>query len=217
MASTVQTATADGGFEEQEINKEQVDAVNKRNAHKPLFEQLRQNQEEEQAKQEEMQREMMRGTMALDDDDVAHLGALQQQRTERERAIQQRTQEELMLFRAAKAERQQIELEDENDDETEGGASTKAQLAPDPALAEAKKKPATLAPKIVVKKRKRRVDPAKDIQAKSEEHAAGKKTKQESIQVDNRGGEKVGEAKEAPSAGLSGLLSGYGSSDDDSD
>ena len=191
VASAVQTATADGGFEETEINKEQVDAINKRNAHKPLFEQLRQNHDDEQAKEEELQREMMRGTRALDEEDVAHLDALEKQRLERERTIQQRTQDELLLFRAAKAERQQVELDD--GDEENGEAFVSSLRLPSSAAAlVAQTKPSVVAPIIVVKKRKRRVDPAQD------EGTIESSTK-----------------KEIPANGLGGLLSGYGSSDDD--
>ena len=191
VASAVQTATADGGFEETEINKEQVDAINKRNAHKPLFEQLRQNQDDEQAKEEELQREMMRGTRALDEEDVAHLDALEKQRLERERTIQQRTQDELLLFRAAKAERQQVELDD--GDEENGEAFVSSLRLPSSAAAlVAQTKPSVVAPIIVVKKRKRRVDPAQD------EGKIESSTK-----------------KQIPANGLGGLLSGYGSSDDD--
>jgi hypothetical protein len=193
VASAVQTSTADGGFEETEINKEQVDAVNKRNSHKPLFEQLRQNQDEEKAQQDELQREMMRGTRALDDEDVAHLDALEKQRLERERIIQQQTQDELLLFRAAKAERQQVELDDENDHR---GEEVPSVMVATPAVAPTEKqnKPALVAPKIVVKKRKRRTEPVQD-------GGAGPSAKK----------------NESQAGGLGSLLSGYGSSDDDSD
>jgi FAM192A/Fyv6, N-terminal domain len=199
VASAVQTVTADGAFEEKEINKEQVDAVNKRNAHKPLFEQLRQNQDEEQAQQEAMQREMMRGTRALDDEDVAHLDALQKQRLEREREIQQRTQEELMLFRAAKAERQQFELDDDDQDNVDAKSDFGVLPAKAPLLPPVQNKHVVVAPKIVVKKRKRRVEPATDEGSTSADH-------QPSVNKN-----------EAPPGGIGSLLSGYGSSDDDSD
>jgi hypothetical protein len=125
VASAVQTGTSDGRYEETPIDSKEVAAVNRRNAHKPLFEQLRENQEEEQSKMDEMQREMMRGTRALNEEDVAHLDALERQRREREQAINERTQEELSAFRAARAENQQYLLEeneannDDNEDDNE--------------------------------------------------------------------------------------------------
>ena len=62
VASAVQTGTADGGYEETPLENKEAEEVNRRNAHKPLFEQLRQNKEEEDMKPEELQREMTRGT-----------------------------------------------------------------------------------------------------------------------------------------------------------
>ena len=206
VASAVQTATADGGFEEKEINKEQVESVNKRNAHKPLFEQLRQNQEEEQAKQEEIQREMMRGTRALDVDDVAHLEALAKQRMEREMLIQQKTQEELLLFRAARVERQQVELGDKDDENSEGGGLRVAKpltaARPPPPPTTTKSTPAI--PKLVVKKRKRKIELESGNTGNGDvaKKMAGKDKNEDLVALGMKP--------------LGGLLSGYGSSDEES-
>ena len=205
VSSAVQTGTADGGYEEKAIESKEVQKVNLRNQHKPLFEQLRENQEEEQAKQEEIQREMMRGTRALDEEDVAHLDALEKQREERERAIQMRTQDELAMFRAARVERQQISLQADDDDEekeTEQEASVffKPKLSDQAQSSNIPSEPST--PKIVVKKRKRRVDSTKEPDTKKKSSETPKDTV---------------ERKEEPSGGLGGLLCGYGSSDDESD
>jgi len=142
VSSSVQTGTADGGYEETPIESQQVQEVNRRNAHKPLFEQLRENQEEEQAKQEEAQREIMRGTLALGEDDVAHLSALAEQKKEREDRIQQQTKQDLALFRAARVERQQIVLSDNEEDQS---------------IKKKEPKTAPVAPKVVIKKRKRKI------------------------------------------------------------
>ena len=205
VSSAVQTGTADGGYEEKAIESKEVQKVNLRNQHKPLFEQLRENQEEEQAKQEEIQREMMRGTRALDEEDVAHLDALEKQREERERAIQMRTQDELAMFRAARIERQQISLQADDDDEekeTEQEASVffKPNLSDQAQSSNIPSEPS--APKIVVKKRKRRVDSKKEPDTKKKSSETPKDTV---------------ERKEEPTGGLGGLLCGYGSSDDESD
>ena len=205
VSSAVQTGTADGGYEEKAIESKEVQKVNLRNQHKPLFEQLRENQEEEQAKQEEIQREMMRGTRALDEEDVAHLDALEKQREERERAIQMRTQDELAMFRAARVERQQISLQADDDDEekeTEQEASVffKPKLSDQAQSSNIPSEPST--PKIVVKKRKRRVDSTKEPDTKKKSSETPKDTV---------------ERKEEPTGGLGGLLCGYGSSDDESD
>jgi hypothetical protein len=122
VASAVQTGTANGGFEETPIESKAVEAVNRQNRNaqnQPLFEQLRQKQEDEQLKQEEFQREMMRGTRALDEEDAAHLDSVQRQRQEREHQIQQRTLDELAAFRAARAEQRQMLLPESDDDDNE--------------------------------------------------------------------------------------------------
>lgn len=227
VASAVQTATADGGFEETKIESKQVDAINQRNAHKPLFEQLRQNQEEEQAKQEEIQREMMRGTRALDDEDVAHLDALEKHRQERERIIQQRTQEELMLFRAARAVRQQGSLDgNESEGSIEDHSLEIAPVGPHkptlppPTPQDTSQNP-PLGPKlIIVKKRKRKNDLSKgeeleknrsrvkEPKEKDDDDEGPKDVNLKSLQPNDKLIQPVGS--------LGGLLSGYGSSDDDS-
>lgn len=231
MKSAVQTATADGGFEETRVESKQVDAINQRNAHKPLFEQLRHNQEEEDAKEEELKREMMRGTCALDEEDVAHLDALAKQRQAREQAIQDRTQQELAQFRAARAERQQTLLQDDDDDDNnhdgDGNATQTTEQTTTTSLAttfEAHTTAVTstgtglgnpLQPKIVIKKRKRRdvgssgVKPASKIRSNNESE---KKATDDKKETDSKAHEKPSTA-----GGLGSLLSGYGSSDDDSD
>ena len=91
--------------------------------HQPLFEQLRQKREDEEAKQEEMQRELMRGTRALNDEDVAHLDSVEKQRKERELHIQQQTDAELAAFRAAKFEQQTQALSQKDDDDDDSNAN----------------------------------------------------------------------------------------------
>eukprot|EP00980_Cylindrotheca_fusiformis_P022313 scaffold9191_cov114-Cylindrotheca_fusiformis.AAC.8 len=193
VSSAVQRGTADGGYEETPIESKEVDAVNRRNEHKPLFEQLRQNQEEEEAKQEEMELQRLRGTCALDDDDVAHLEALEKQRLEREREANMRTQDEVALFRAARAERQQIHLEDDDNEQDVGKHST---IVPNK-LPEKQTAGKKIVPKFVVKKRKLKApEPKKKVKAETSPTNGGDQEKK---------------------TGLGGLLGGYGSSDDDSD
>jgi hypothetical protein len=222
VSSAVQKKTEGGDYEETPINRDEVEAVNRRNANKPLYEQLRDNQEEEEAKIAEIQREMMRGTRALDEDDVAHLDALQKQQMERERAIRQQTQSELEQFRAARALRQQAALgeddegQDESDDESRHGRGDMAKKSKTSAVVQQQQTKAppvvvVVVPKIKVKKRKR----------KGDENNANKKI--ESDQKDepktNKGVEQANDEptrNPAPEVGgLSGLLSGYGSSSDE--
>jgi FAM192A/Fyv6, N-terminal domain len=233
VSSTVQTSTADGGYEETPIENKEKDEVNRRNAHKPLFEQLRSNQEEEQMKRDEFQREIMRGTCALDADDVAHLSAIQQQRTERESEIQQKTQEELAQFRAMKALRKQAAINESNDlddvivDETDGadhrglgysGPTTGRVHGENDAVAVAPAPP--LGVPIKVKKRKRRTT---TIDASTSDNGSGKaKTSKEST-MPSKATEvtatKSNKAKptttEKDGNNLNSLLAGYGSSSDE--
>jgi hypothetical protein len=205
VSSAVQTGTSNGGYEETPIESKEVEAVNRRNEHKPLFEQLRKNQEEEEAEREEMEMKQLRGTCALDEDDVAHLTALEKQRQEKEKEKYSRTQDELAMFRAARAERQSIHLEDdiaideqeEEDDATKNGSSENVtKSVPDKRITATK-----MAPKFIVKKRKLK-------------GTAPEPKKKVKPQVPSTTRE---DKKEEQNAGLGGLLGGYGSSDDDSD
>ena len=69
--------------------------------YKPLYEQLRQNQQEEQDKYDEQTR-AMRGAQALDDEDIAHLQGVENERAERLRQQAVQEKEELESFRLAK-------------------------------------------------------------------------------------------------------------------
>jgi hypothetical protein len=204
VSSAVQTGTSNGGYEETPIESKEVEAVNRRNEHKPLFEQLRKNQDEEEAKREEMEMQQLRGTCALDEDDVAHLGALEKQRQEKERETNLRTKDELALFRAARAERQQIHLEDDIDiDEQEEDDATKNGSSEDvtKSVPEKRSTATKVAPKFIVKKRKLKgAAPEPKKKVKPQVSATTREDK-----------------KEENNAGLGGLLGGYGSSDDDSD
>lgn len=202
VSSAVQTGTSGGGYEETPIESKEVEAVNRRNEHKPLFEQLRKNQEEEEAKREEMELQQLRGTCALDEDDVAHLEALDKHRQEKEREANMRTQDEVALFRAARAERQQTRLEDENDEQEDDTAKPLLSALVARSVPEKKSSVATrIVPKIVVKKRK----------LKGSAPEPKKKVKQQAVAT------KEGSKTEENDTGLGGLLGGYGSSDNDSD
>lgn len=216
VSSAVQIGTADGGFEEKKIENKETEAVNRRNAHKPLFEQLRSNQEEDEEKKAELQRQIMRSTCALDDEDVAHLDSLEKQRSDRERKIQEQTKNELDSFRAAKALRQQAALsvdleEDEintSDKNTSLGTREKAAPAPAPSM-----------PVIKVKKRKRRTQDSTETTSKPKlvEKPKGldQETKTKSDEAQSATSTKKSVTPPKPVGGLGGLLSGYGSSSSD--
>ncbi|CAJ1954417.1 unnamed protein product [Cylindrotheca closterium] len=219
VSSAVQTGRSDGGYDEVQIESKEKEAVNKRNEHKPLFEQLRKNQEEEDAKQEEMQLQMMRGTCALDEDDVAYLDSLEKRKLEKQREIQQQTQDEIAMFRAARVQKQESTLDDDDDDDDDDesdGSIVPLEKKMKPVEAEPSKAAAPVVkkgPMIVIKKRKRKgataepTNKPKALESKRKEQPEEKKgePKQEKAEKSNQGG------------GLGGLLGGYGSSDDNSD
>ena len=219
VASAVQTGTSDGGYEETPIESKIVEAVNRQNATKPLFEQLRQQQEEEQERQEEMQREIMRGTCTLNEEDVAHLDSLRQQREEKERVIRERTQEEVAAFRAARAEKQQEQLDQEQ--ELKEATSKTAEEYNNNDSQDHETKPTNkprIVPKIVVKRKRRQPESETEASTSAlqnernvvEERSSSNDPKKPKVSTEEA---TSGETK----VGLGGLLSGYGSSDDDSD
>jgi len=243
VSSAVQTGTSAGGFEETAIENNETEAVNRRNAHKPLFEQLRSNQEEDQEKKEDAERELMRNTCALDDDDVAHLESLQRQRSDRDRKIQERTQNEVDGFRAAKALRRQAALAGDLEDDADDGdnaidRSVTAFIGSGngvQTLGMKGKVTTTNLPMIKVKKRKRRMGSI-ETTSKSENAEKTKNSEQKSnsktelkdedqptsFSNETRTPSKK-ETEMVPAAivnnggggGLGGLLSGYGSSSDE--
>ncbi len=214
MSSAVQIGTADGGFEEKKIENKETEAVNRRNAHKPLFEQLRSNQEEDEEKKAELERQIMRSTCALDDEDVAHLDSLEKQRSDRERKIQEQTKNELDSFRAAKVLRQQaalsVDLEEDNSDTIDKNSSlgSREKAAPAPSL-----------PVIKVKKRKRRTQDSTETSSKPKLAEKQKSLNQDAKPKTNESlsTTPTKEAVTPPKSGggLGGLLSGYGSSSSD--
>lgn len=237
VSSAVQIGTSDGGFEETKIENKETEAVNRRNAHKPLFEQLRSNQEEDQEKKDEMQRQIMRSTCALDDEDVAHLDSLERQRSDRERKIQERTKNELDNFRAAKALRQQAALAgNQEEEDVDSDSNTNPLGVPltgsgkgDGKLGSKAKVsvvPANSLPVIKVKKRKRRVNPSNDTSQvdKIAEKKRNLELKTDSTKNEDESASLSNETTKTPALpvadlksgnGLGGLLSGYGSSSDE--
>jgi hypothetical protein len=214
VASAVQIGTSDGNYEETPIENQETAAVHRQNTHKPLFEQLQANKEEEDAKQEDMQRQMMRGTLALDEEDVAHLDGLERQRQDRDRAIQMQTQDEVAAFRAARLEQQQVLLEGDDDEEHEGDDRNEVVVDKTPVVAAPAPAP-KLKPKFIVKKRRKRTPGVEDAESQKKQKKEDKKG-----QDDEKSKEKQQE-EEKPvkevTQGLGGLFGGYGSTDEDSD
>jgi hypothetical protein len=72
--------------------------------HKPLFEQLRANRDQQQERDDEFQRSI-RGARALDEEDCAHLEAVERMRMEKEHDARSVVEREVELFRAAREDR----------------------------------------------------------------------------------------------------------------
>lgn len=209
VSKTVQTCTQDGNFEEKAIeNKETSDG----STHKPLFEQLRANQEQEEAERQEYQQSIMRGTLALDEEDCAHLDALQKQREEQQTAVQKQTQDELQAFRAAQADRleqKSITTAVETNSLVKNEVDEKSSQP-----ISAVHKPAAAPPPLIVAKKRRRVP--------KEDKPIQENTDSKSHKIGN--GKAAQEASPAPQQttttgsgpnALGSLLTCYGSSSDE--
>jgi FAM192A/Fyv6, N-terminal domain len=202
VTKAIQTTAADGTFEETAVANAEDHTTGR--DHAPaigLFDQLRQNQDAAEAARLEFQRSMMRGTLALDEDDVAHLQQLQQQKEAEHMTQLQQTESQLASFRAAQAERRDRSL----------GPSVSRMLDA-PVLEESTEKPISV-PAIRIRKRKRQ-EPDALVQHRdktgdpvSEENAPN----QGPSNVAEENEEGGGSSSVNPSNALSSLLSGYSS------
>ena len=108
------------------------------------------NLDAEQEAQDEFQRSL-RGTRMLDDEDCAHLDAVDRVREERDREVKDGIEKEVAMFRARREDRGLVQsvVEEVNDvDNNDEGATIVTKK-------EAKK---GIVPKFIVKKKKRRQD-----------------------------------------------------------
>jgi hypothetical protein len=122
--------------------------------HKPLFEQLRANKDAEQEKDDEFQRSL-RGMRPLDEEDCAHLDAVDRSRVEREHNVKSGIEHEVALFRAAREDRGLAQTV------TDGDANTKISEPSSIATAASTKKEVIkkkIVPKFTIKKKRKRQD-----------------------------------------------------------
>ena len=90
--------------EERPIESAEAESLRKRDGTaKPLFEQLQYNRDKQQEQYDDIGK-AMRGSRTLDDEDCAHLDSVEAVRAERERRMQQSIEEEMMGFKAARAD-----------------------------------------------------------------------------------------------------------------
>jgi hypothetical protein len=129
--------------------------------HRPLFEQLRANRDAEQERDEEFQRSI-RGTRALDEEDCAHLDAVERRREEKECAARSTIEREVALFYAAREDRglaQTVGVGDDNDadsvENSRDGVSQKLNKTSDVVVA--KKEAIKIVPKFTITKKKRKL------------------------------------------------------------
>lgn len=205
--------------EETPIESPQVLALQKKQQQqqaRPLFEQLRSNQEEEEATRQEFQRSIMRGTRALDEEDVAHLDAVAKQRQEREFQYQQEMQQEMALFRAARAATSATSVVDEDEDEDSNNNQQEVQPETQSEKPVPQAEKATM-PKILVKKRRRKVE---EVTSTASVHANKRKATNQVEELTHRAHQPADDEKETISLepkvsgnGLASLLGGYASSD----
>ena len=143
--------------EEKSINNAETTSLRSRTTSaKPLFEQLRANKDAEQEAQDEFQRSL-RGTRLLDDEDCAHLDAVERVREERDREVKSGIEREVALFKARREDRGLVqsvvdfEEEEEEDDDDGNIGRFKGLHASDEKQALKK----VIVPKFIVKKKKR--------------------------------------------------------------
>lgn len=223
VSKAIQTSTDDGGFEETPI--ESKDGESGRNESvtesRPLFDQLRANKEQEEEEREEFQRSLMRGTLALDDDDCAHLDAIQRQKEAQKSAVMQQTQDALAAFRAAKADRMLNEKQQPVQDVNSLPEDPEPPKAPAPSSKNTSVKP-KIVPKIIVKKKRRRDDSTKESAIAKDDLKGDDSNKRANVADNSAEGKEEKSAEDATAksgegggGGLGALLGGYGSSSDD--
>jgi FAM192A/Fyv6, N-terminal domain len=108
VSKAVQTSTDDGGFEEKPIAEGAADTEISSSSslpYRPLFEQLRENQERDEEERLESQKAAMSGTLTLDDEDCAHLQNIQNQQLSLQQKRVKETNMEVAAFRSAQANR----------------------------------------------------------------------------------------------------------------
>lgn len=193
VSKTIQTSRDDGGYDETPVEGSDVGSSYKE-PQKPLFEQLRANKEQEEAERAEQQISMMRGTLALDAEDCAHLEALRKQKLEEETERQREAAEEIAAFKTAQADRASHSLPE--DSESQKTVHLKRAIE---VTKKRETQPRTLMPKIIAKKRKQDIP-----NTENKQNASGKQIE-------------MVEAPKDASSSIGGLLSGYGSEEEDED
>ena len=209
VSKAIQTTAEDGTFEEKPVENSEsgMAGTSITGSGQGLFEQLRKNQEDADAEREEFQQSIMRGTLALDDEDAAHLEQLNRKRQEELARKQQQTSAELASFRAAQAERQHQPERPDNHTTRSFDLNFETKVSASPL----EKK---FVPNFIKKKRKR----VEDGEANQTNEPAASNCKQDEHRIAKISEtNEPGKDTEQNEGGITSLLAGYSSSDDEED
>ncbi len=110
FVSTSVLSSTDGVSHDTETQLQPTSSSSVTTHQKPLFEQLRENAEKEQEKYDEITK-AMRGTTTLDEDDVAFIQGIEDQKEEMKNDVRRKEEEELQMFRAARLEKTMMKSE----------------------------------------------------------------------------------------------------------
>ena len=154
--------------EETTIDSKEAQAARSRSSTaKPLFEQLKANQDADQEREDEFQKSL-RGMRPLDEEDCAHLDAIQRGRREKEENVKKGIEREVAMFNAAKESRSLTLTV------AEGDASEPAKLAQEAHTKkrnDEKKRPAPVVMPVFKVKRKKKDVATADTKAETTEVA----------------------------------------------
>lgn len=210
VSKAIQTTAEDGTFEEKPVENSEsgMAGTSITGSGQGLFEQLRKNQEDADAEREEFQQSIMRGTLALDDEDAAHLEQLNRKRQEELARKQQQTSAELASFRAAQAERQHQPERPDNHTTRSFDLIFETKVSASPL----EKK---FVPNFIKKKRKRMED-GSEANPTNKPAMSNYKQDEHRIAKISETNEPVKDT-EQNEGGITSLLAGYSSSDDEKD
>jgi hypothetical protein len=220
--------------EEKPIESAEAEEVRRNGASgssKPLFEQLQFNRDKEQEDYDAVTKSM-RGTRTLDDEDCAHLESIEAAKMARERHVKKIIEDEVVEFRAARADRS-VQSRATTIFEDEGGKESNVQQTVAMASQnDARARAVTHKASIVIVGKKRRRQPVADIPSGNGKTTFSSEKRPGHDQKDGKKASSSVEMKEpvalndskkidvkgaaTASSGLGGLLGCY-SSEDDSD
>lgn len=211
-------SSTDGVSHNEEVNVEstETEALRRRGTTKSLFAQLQENKDIE-AEKTEAARNAMREAMTLNDEDCAHLDAIEEAREARKKASRRLEEEEVEVFRAAKSFLEMSREEAANTKDAErlpaAEISVKDIIRDEPP---AVKGLAAFVPKIVGKKRRRSVATTADTSVENENKLKKLPEKIETT-VDTKKKSNTKDGSGDDDGGAFGSLLDYGDSGSDSD